>query len=154
MDTVLRGLTVYIVLLVILRLSGRRSLSQITAFDFVLLLIIAETTQQALLGDDFSVTNAVILIVTLFLVDVLFNIAKRRAGLISLLIDGAPTVLMSRGALRHDALRRSRVTVEEILKSAREQHGLERLSQIRAAVLETDGKVSIIPKPAGDDSDG
>src|SRR3546814_4753574 len=54
------------ILLVIVRLSGRRTAAQMTPFDFVLLLIIAETTQQALLGDDFSITNAAILIITLF----------------------------------------------------------------------------------------
>jgi uncharacterized membrane protein YcaP (DUF421 family) len=70
MDAVLRGLSVYIFLLIIFRISGKRSLGQVTSFDFVLLLIIAETTQQALLGDDYSVTNAFLLIGTLVGVDI------------------------------------------------------------------------------------
>ena len=77
MDSVLRGVVVYLFLLVIVRLSGRRTLAQITAFDFVLLLIVAETTQQALLGDDFSLSNAVVLILTLFTVDIAFSYVKR-----------------------------------------------------------------------------
>ena len=64
MESVLRGIAIYITLLVILRLSGRRTLSQMTPFDVVLLLIVAETTQQALLGDDFSLANAIVLILT------------------------------------------------------------------------------------------
>ena len=64
MDSVIRGVAVYLVLLVIMRFAGRRTLSELTPFDFVLLLIIAETTQQALLGDDFSIVNSVVLIVT------------------------------------------------------------------------------------------
>ena len=70
MDSVFRALAIYAVLLLIFRISGKRSLSQITTFDFVLLLVIGEATQQALLGDDFSLTNAFIVIVTLVGVDI------------------------------------------------------------------------------------
>ena len=66
MESVFRGAAVYFILLMILRLSGRRSVAQMTPFDLVLLLIIAETTQQALLGDDFSIINAALLIIVLF----------------------------------------------------------------------------------------
>src|SRR3546814_5662672 len=77
MDSVLRGAAVYAILLVILRLSGRRTTAQMTPFDLVLLLIVAETTQQALLGDDFSITNAAILIVTLFTIDIALSYVKQ-----------------------------------------------------------------------------
>jgi uncharacterized membrane protein YcaP (DUF421 family) len=68
-EPVLRGVAVYLFLLLIFRLTGKRALSQVTTFDFVLLLIISETTQQALIGEDFSLTNAFLVIVTLFAVD-------------------------------------------------------------------------------------
>jgi len=77
MDAVLRGLSVYMFLLIIFRISGKRSLGQVTTFDFVLLLIIAETTQQALLGDDYSVTNAFLLIGTLVGVDIGLSLLNR-----------------------------------------------------------------------------
>ena len=77
MESVIRGVAIYLVLLVIIRLSGRRTMAQATPFDFVLLLIVAETTQQALLGDDFSITNAIVLIVTLFLMDIGFSYLTR-----------------------------------------------------------------------------
>lgn len=144
METVFRGVAVYVILLTIMRLSGRRSLAQITVFDFVLLLIIAETTQQALLGDDFSVTNAIILILTLFTLDIGLSFLKRSCPGIGLLIDGTPTVLMSNGAANIEAMSRSRVTYDDILKAARTQHGLERLAQIKSAILETDGNISIV----------
>ena len=70
MDAVLRAIAVYLVLLLLFRVAGRRTLAEITTFDFVLLLIIGEATQQALLGEDFSVTNAVIVIATLLFIDV------------------------------------------------------------------------------------
>ena len=145
MESVLRGVAVYVILLVIVRLSGRRTLAQMTAFDFVLLLIIAETTQQALLGDDFSIANAVLLIVTQFLTDIKLSYVKESMPSSARWIDGTPTVLISLGKLDQRAMRRARVALEEVLDAAREQHGLERLDQIKFAVLEIGGHISIIP---------
>jgi uncharacterized membrane protein YcaP (DUF421 family) len=145
MESVLRGVAVYVILLVIVRLSGRRTLAQMTAFDFVLLLIIAETTQQALLGDDFSIANAVLLIVTLFLTDIMLSYVKEWMPSAGRWIDGTPTVLISLGKLDQRAMQRARVALEDILDAAREQHGLERLDQIKFAVLEVGGHLSIIP---------
>jgi uncharacterized membrane protein YcaP (DUF421 family) len=70
-DSVLRAAAIYLVLLVLFRVAGRRTLSEITSFDFVLLLVIGEATQQALLGEDFSLIHAVLVIVTLIMLDVL-----------------------------------------------------------------------------------
>ena len=146
MESVFRGLAVYIVLLLVTRFSGRRSMAQVTPFDFVLLLIIAETTQQALLGDDFSVTNSFVLIITLFAADILLSYVKQWSPRAALLVDGSPTVLMSRGRPDPEALRRSRVNVADILEAARQQHGLMHLEQIDFAVLEIGGNLSIVPR--------
>ncbi|HEV7321792.1 MAG TPA: YetF domain-containing protein [Ensifer sp.] len=146
METVLRGLAIYIVLLLIVRLSGRRTLAQMTPFDLVLLLIVAETTQQALLGDDFSIANAVLLIVTLFGIDIAFSHLKTRHAGLGLLIDGTPTVLVSHGKPNEHALKRARMSVDDILEAARVQQGLERLEQVKYAVLEISGEISIVPR--------
>jgi uncharacterized membrane protein YcaP (DUF421 family) len=116
-----------------------------TPFDFVLLLIIAETTQQALLGDDFSITNSVVLIVSLFTADIGFSYLKRFSPWLAKIIDGEPTLLVHNGEVDRHALRRARMDVDDLLVAARGQHGLERLDQIKHAVLETDSGVSIIP---------
>lgn len=145
MESVFRGLAIYLILLVIMRLSGRRTLAQMTAFDFVLLLIIAETTQQALLGDDFSLINAVILIVTLFTIDIVLSYLKQWAPAAGRVIDGVPTVLISLGEPDMRALRRARVGLDDVLEAARQQHGLERLDQIKFAILEVGGNISIVP---------
>jgi uncharacterized membrane protein YcaP (DUF421 family) len=149
MDSVLRALSVYLVLLVVTRLAGRRTLAQVTVFDFVLLLIIAETTDQALLGDDFSMTNAAVVIVTLALTDVTLSYVKEWLPGLGRVIDGTPTVLISGGAVDAHAMRRARVGLEEVLESARVHHGLKRLSQIDCAVLEVGGAISIIPQRDG-----
>lgn len=146
MDSVIRGISIYVVLLIATRLSGRRTLAQMTPFDFVLLLIIAETTQQALLGDDFSISNAVVLILTLFATDVFLTWLKDRSRRVESILDGHPTVLISQGRIDHEAMIRARVSVEDVLESAREQQGLKSLSEIDAAVLEVSGGISIIPK--------
>lgn len=146
MDSVLRAVTVYAFLLAATRLTGRRTLAQTTPFDLVLLLIIAETTQQALLGDDYSVTSAAVMIATLFATDVLLAFLKDRSRRIASWLDGHPTVLMSNGEADLHALRRARVGIDDILEAARMQHGLKTLRDIEAAVLEISGGISIIPR--------
>jgi uncharacterized membrane protein YcaP (DUF421 family) len=78
MDVILRGIAVYVFLLLVFRIAGRRTLSQITTFDFVLLLIIGEATQQALLGDDFSVTTGFLVVATLLVIDIGLSLLKGR----------------------------------------------------------------------------
>lgn len=145
MDAILRGASVYILLLIILRLSGRRTLGEMTSFDFVLLLIIAETTQQALLGDDFSVTNAFLLITTLVGIDIVISYAKTHFDKVDRIIDGLPMVLVEYGKPLQERLKKSRLDEHDVLSAARRLQGLERMEQIKYAVLETDGGISIIP---------
>jgi uncharacterized membrane protein YcaP (DUF421 family) len=146
MDAVLRGLSVYIFLLIIFRISGKRSLGQVTSFDFVLLLIIAETTQQALLGDDYSVTNAFLLIGTLVGIDIGLSLLKQRSAKLDRLLEGAPLVIVENGKLLKDRMDKARVDEEDILHAARELQGLERMEQIKYAVLERNGDITVVPK--------
>lgn len=146
MDAVLRGAAIYLFLLLIFRIAGKRSLSQITTFDFVLLLIIAEATQQGLLGNDFSVTNAVLVIVTLVGLDIGLSLWKERSKTMEQLIDGVPLVILEEGRPLKDRMSKARVDEGDILTAARELQGLERLDQIKYAVLERSGGISVIPK--------
>ena len=145
MDSVVRGAMIYLIMLVIIRISGRRTMAQATPFDFVLLLIVAETTQQALLGDDFSMTNAAVLIVTLFGIDIGLSYIKRWVPWIADLLDGRPTLLVCNGEIDRRALRKARIDVSDIMVAARAQHGIDSLGQVKHAVLETDSGISIIP---------
>jgi uncharacterized membrane protein YcaP (DUF421 family) len=146
MDSVLRGAAVYLALLVIFRISGKRSLAQITTFDFVLLLIIAETTQQALLGEDFSVTNALLSILTLVGIDIGLSLWSQRASWLDKLLEETPVLVVKDGKPLHESMAQERLDETEILAAARELQGLERLEQIKYAVLERDGKITVIPK--------
>ena len=146
MDGVIRGLAVYFFLLLVFKIGGKRTINQITMFDFIMLLIISETTQQALMGDDFSVTNAFILIATLIGTDIIMSLLKSKYKKLDKIVDGIPTVLINKGQLVKEALDNTRIEENDIMESARKIHGLQRLDQISYAILEKDGKISIIPK--------
>jgi uncharacterized membrane protein YcaP (DUF421 family) len=145
-DLVLRAAAIYLVLLVLFRVAGRRTLSEMTSFDFVLLLVIGEATQQALLGEDFSLTHAVLVIVTLILLDVLISLVMQRSRLAGKLIEGVPMVIVADGKPLHDRMRKARIELSDVLGAARQSQGLERLDQIKYAVVETSGGITIIPK--------
>jgi uncharacterized membrane protein YcaP (DUF421 family) len=118
----------------------------VTTFDFVLLLIIAETTQQALLGDDFSVTNSVLLVSTLVTLDVALAFAKRRSRALDRFLEGVPLVVVEPGRPLEERMNNAGIDAEDVLSAARERQGLERMDQIRYAVLERNGVISIVPE--------
>jgi uncharacterized membrane protein YcaP (DUF421 family) len=146
LEPILRGLAVYLFLLLIFRLTGKRSLDQVTTFDFVLLLIVSETTQQALIGEDFSLTNAFLVIITLFAVDQVLSLLKDKSSFVRRWAEGLPLVLLENGKPLKDRMKKSQVDEDDILEAARELQGLERLEQIKYAVLERHGAITIIPK--------
>jgi len=133
-------------LVMIFRITGKRSLAQITAFDFILLLIIGEATQQAILGNDFSFTNACVVIATLMLLELGFSLVKGWWPSLDPVLESAPLVVVDNGRPLEDRMVRERVDLADVLAAARERHGLERLDQIKYAVLEKSGGISIVPK--------
>jgi uncharacterized membrane protein YcaP (DUF421 family) len=149
MGSVLRAIVVYIVLFLIFRIAGRRTLSQITTFDFVLLLIVSEATQNAMIGDDYSITNAMLVITTLVGLDIGLSLWKRRFPSLDKFLDGVPLIIVEEGKPLQDRMAKARVDESDILTAARELQGLERMEQIKYAVLERSGGISIIPKSQG-----
>ncbi|MBX6316751.1 MAG: DUF421 domain-containing protein [Isosphaeraceae bacterium] len=147
MDSVLRAVVIYFILLVVFRIAGRRTLSEITNFDFVLLLIISEATQNAMIGEDYSIMNAVLVIVTLIALDIGLSLWKQRSHRLDRWLEGLPTVIVADGRPMRDLMVQARIDEEDILAAARELQGLERMDQIKYAVLERSGGISIIPKP-------
>jgi len=146
MDAIARALAVYLFLLVIFRVSGKRTLAEASNFDFVLLLIVAEATQQALLGDDFSVTNSLLVIITLFVIDITATWLKTRWERVDRLIDGLPVLLIERGEVLHANLDQHRINVNDIMEEARRECGVRSLVEIDYAVLERSGDIAIISR--------
>ncbi|WP_125776869.1 DUF421 domain-containing protein [Antribacter gilvus] len=146
MDAVLRAVAIYLVLLLLFRLVGKRALSQVTTFDFVILLIVGEATQQALLGEDFSITHAALVVGTLLLLERGADYLTWRFPRLQRVAESVPLVIVEDGRVLHEVLRKEHLSEEDIIGAAREAHGLERLDQIKWAVLETSGGISVVPK--------
>jgi uncharacterized membrane protein YcaP (DUF421 family) len=146
MNPVIRGVAVYLFVYIVFRILGKRSLAEITTFDFVLLLIISETTTDALLGEDYSLTACFIMVSTLVGIDYLLSLLKDKSKWFQIASEGAPLVIVDNGKPLTKRMEKSKVDEEDVLEAARELHGLERMSQIKYAVLERDGTISIIPK--------
>jgi uncharacterized membrane protein YcaP (DUF421 family) len=149
MDVVLRAVAIYLLLLIIFRIAGKRALSQTTTFDLVLLLIISEAIQPALVRTDSSLTNAFLLVITLVGLDIALSLIKQRSHKVERLLDGVPLVIVEDGKPLQDRMDKARVDQDDVLTAARELQGLARMEQIKYAVLERSGGISIIPRADG-----
>lgn len=136
---------IYLLLLVIFRISGRRTLSQTTTFDLVLLLIIGETTQQAMVGNDDTVAGAAVAIVSLVSLDMTIGFLKRRVPRFDRLLEGQPVLLIREGKMQHAAMKANGLDELDLLEAARLSHGLVDMEDVRQATLERDGQISIVP---------
>lgn len=145
MDDVIRAVVVYALLLLIFRLSGKRSMADTTPFDFVLLLIFSEALQSALVDGDDSLTVAFVVILTLVVLNIGMSLLKQRFPDFERLLEGGPVVIVEDGRLLSERMRRARVDEGDILAAARQSQGIEDLDQIKRAVLERSGGISIIP---------
>jgi uncharacterized membrane protein YcaP (DUF421 family) len=145
MDSVLKACVVYFVLWAIIRVSGRRTLGEMTAFDFVLFLIIGGATQRAITGQDYSITNAFILVATFVVIEIGLSLVERDSPLMRRILTATPTILVENGHMLFHRMRLARVSEDNILEAGRRLHGLERVDQIKFAILEATGEISIVP---------
>ena len=146
MNPVLRAVLMFGVLWIVFRVGGRRTLAEITTFDFILLLIIGDAAQNALVGDDFAITTSALVIVTLLLLDILMARLSSRSDRLRRVIESVPVIVVDNGRVREDVMRAEGVDVEEVLTAARERHGLQRLEDIKFAIVERHGGISVVPK--------
>jgi uncharacterized membrane protein YcaP (DUF421 family) len=135
MNPVFRGAVIYIFLLILFRIMGKRSLNETTTFDFVLLLIISEVTQQALVGEDFSLTASALLITTLMGIDMILTITKQKFAMFGRIVEGAPLVIVDNGKPLKKRMQKTQVDEEDILHAARSNFGIEKMEEIKYAVL-------------------
>jgi uncharacterized membrane protein YcaP (DUF421 family) len=146
MDSVIKSLVVYLVLWLVIRLSGRRTLGQLTVFDFILFLMVGGLAQRALTAQDYSLTHAFLIIATFVITDITVSFLERDVPSIAKILRGVPTILVENGHVLSGRLRRARLTEDEILEAARRTHGLERMDEIKFAIFEASGRISIIPR--------
>lgn len=144
---VLRTAIVYVAILLGLRLSGKRELGQMTTFDLVVLLLIANGVQNAMVGPDTSLAGGIVAAATLLLLNWLLARVSWRFPSLRRWLEGVPTVLVSNGETVAANLRREGVD-EATLAAAFREHGIEAIGNVALAVLEIDGSISVVPKSA------
>ncbi len=141
---VLRTSGVYLVLLIGLRLAGKRELGQMTVFDLVVVLVISNAVQNAMLGPDTSLTGGLVAAVTLLVLNRVVNLIGRNVPWLGRELTGTPTLLVHAGAIVPENLRREGLTEDEVMQALRE-HGVNDLASVALAVLEVDGTISVVP---------
>ena len=137
------GTAAYAALIVLLRASGKRTLSKMNAFDLVVTVALGSTLATVLLSADVALAEGVTALALLVLLQYAITFASVRSPRVTDWVKGEPTLLARDGRHLPEAMRRTRVTAEEIDAALRE-HGLSRLEEAQAVVLETDGTLSVI----------
>jgi uncharacterized membrane protein YcaP (DUF421 family) len=147
MSLVIRAACAYFILLFSVRLIGRRTASMMAPFDLIVLFMFAGITVTAVLGQDKSMAGAFSAICTIGLMHIGVSLGKERWDWFGRLVDGTPIVVFEGGRFNEDRMRMLRLQPQDVLAAAR-QRGLQRLDQVRYAVAERDGKVSIVEEPS------
>lgn len=142
---IVRSAVIYLVMIFGLRLFGKREVGQFTIFDLVLVLLVANAVQPAITGPDNSLTGGLIIIGTLLLLNLAVGQLRQHSALFRRLVQPQPTVICQDGRWLTDALHREGVDIEDVEAAVRE-HGIERVTDVKLAVLETDGSISVVPK--------
>lgn len=144
-EFVLRGIIIYVFLIALLRLTGKRQIGQMAPFDLVLLLVLSNAVQNSMNGGDNSVVGGMISAVTLVGLNWLIGILTFRSKTAEALIEGRPELLIHNGRLFEKALVKSKLTRHELMSALREA-GCDSLEDVRCAMLENDGNISVIPR--------
>jgi uncharacterized membrane protein YcaP (DUF421 family) len=147
-EKVLRAVLTYAFLLVALRLFGRRELSQLTAFDLIVLLTLSNILQNAMIGNDNSLSGGLLGAVVLLSVNAAVAYLAFRSRRFERLVDGSPQVLIHAGRVDRRAMRSALLTDQDLLAAVHGQ-GLERFEDVHLAIAEPNGTISVIPRPGG-----
>jgi len=145
LQIIVRTAIIYFAVLIGLRLTGKREVGQMTPFDLVLLILIANAVQNAMTGPDNSVTGGLIAAGTLLVLNFLMSHLVFRNRRVRRIVEGTPTILVRDGQLVMKNLASEHITADELLQALRE-HGVPRTEEVGLAVLEIDGSISVLRK--------
>lgn len=143
-ELVVRSTAIYLAVLIALRLFGKREVGQFTLIDLVLILLLANAVQPAMTGPDTSLTGGLVIIVTLVIVNRAIALARAKLPFVQRLVESPPTTLARDGKWVPGALEREELSAEDVLMALHE-HGLTKVSEVKLAVLEGDGMISVVP---------
>src|SRR3954471_2199058 len=145
MDIVIRAIVLYVFVVFVMRVIGRRELSSMTPFDLVLLIILGDAIQQGLTQDDYSVTGAILAVATIATLQVLTSWLSFRSRRARKILEGDPLVVIERGQIVEHNLKRERMTADEVAEEMRQQQ-IGSIDQVEWGILEANGSISFIPK--------
>ncbi len=145
MDIALRAIALYLFMIFVMRVLGRRELSSLSPSDLVLLIVLGDTVQQGLTQDDYSVTGAVIAIGTIGAMQVLTSYASFHSRRMRRVLEGEPVVIVQDGKVLEQNLRRERMTPDEIAEEMRMQQ-IASFDEVRWGILENNGQISFVKK--------
>jgi uncharacterized membrane protein YcaP (DUF421 family) len=151
MEIVFRAAVVFLFLWAITRAVGRSTLGELSAFELLLFVTMGDLIQQGVTQQDYSLTGAMLAVGTVALLTVGFSYVDWRWRRARPVVHGVPVVVVSDGLPAVDAMRGERLSMDDLMASARE-NGIERFSDVRLAVLETDGRISFFTKPSAPES--
>lgn len=143
----IRCVVVYLALLIGLRLAGKREIGQMTVFDLVVLLLIANAVQNAMVGPDTSLTGGIVAAAILLTANTVVARLRLRWPRLRRAVEGTPTLLVSHGRIDPVAMRREGIDRDE-LDAALREHGVAEVEGVDMAILETDGTISVVPAGA------
>ena len=147
-EKILRSVVIYVFILLAFRFTGKRQVGQLTPFDLVVLLIISNVVQNAVIGPDNSLGGGLLGAVVILALNWLVVELTFRSKRLRRLLEAEPTLLVHNGRILHDNLRRERLTLDD-LHAALRRAGVADLGHVRVAVLEENGGISVIPRAAG-----
>jgi uncharacterized membrane protein YcaP (DUF421 family) len=150
LDIVVRTAVIFVVVVVGLRLGGKREVGQLGIIDLVALLLLSNAVQNAMVGTDTSLLGGIIAAVVILVSARTWDMLVRRFPQLRRAVLGEPRVLISHGDIWQRALREESISLDELNEAIRE-HGLDNTREVKMAVLEVDGSISIIPEPEAAD---
>ena len=150
--TLITSVAAYVSLVILLRISGKRTLSKMNAFDFIVTIAIGSTLATVLLNKNVALADGVLAMFLLIFLQYIISALAVRSNTVNSMIKGTPALLVYNGEMLEAMMRKERITKDEIWAILREK-GVARMEDVKAVVLETDGSLTLLQKGAGDDTD-
>jgi uncharacterized membrane protein YcaP (DUF421 family) len=143
LDVVIRTSIVYLLIVIGLLLLGKKELSQMSVTDLVFILLISNSVQNAMVGNNSSLSGGLIAALVLFVLNYIFRRLNYEFSFVRKVVEGEPVMLVYKGFIKEGNLKREQITHEELLAAVRE-HGVERIEDVSLAMLEIDGNISVL----------
>lgn len=149
METVLRAAIMFVFLWLVTRAAGKATLGELSTFQLVMYVVLGDLIQQGVTGQDYSVTGAVLAVAVFTVATVTLSWVDQRFPKARPIVHGAPIVVVSHGVPQSTAMKAERLSIDDLYEAAREK-GIERIDQVKLAVLEADGRISFFTREKQD----